>query len=84
MYSYLNMSTLYFVLNTLYSYWSGIIFFIILLIINCYELLCFENVELGGWMFSTIYVSFTKKSYTNIATDLRVPELRCVVQEGFE
>lgn len=22
---------------------------------------CVENVELGGWMISTIYVSFTKK-----------------------
>lgn len=35
-------------------------------------------------MVSTIYVCFTEKTYTTIATDLGVPELRCVVQEGFE
>lgn len=35
-------------------------------------------------MVSTIYISFIKKSYTAIATDLGVPVSRCVVQESFE
>lgn len=58
---------------------------IIILIIDCCELLCFEKVELCGWMVSTPFMFLLqKKPYTTTATDFRVPELRYVVQEGFE
>lgn len=29
-------------------------------IINCYELLCFENVELGGWIVPLVFLLQTK------------------------